>query len=303
MIPLFPKFKKLELADKKEIESFTKQFPPYSDYNFTSMYCYNTEDKMRVSWLNGNLVVRFQDYLTNELFYSFLGTKKVAETAAALLDFSKKKSLPPMLKLIPEVTVQADGKLSELFVVKEDRDNFDYIYDVLKLACLRGKKYYTKLKQVKRFYKLHPDCRVGNLDINNPMIKKAIINVFVTWEKTKGKMRKETKHELIALKRLLKQTHIFNLFSIGVYLKKKLIGFSIAEVIYKKYALHHFIKANVLYKEIFTIIYKALAENISIQKIDFLNNEQDLGINGLRQAKLLWKPLNFFKKYSLLCKK
>ena len=30
MIPKFPKFKKLEITDKDDIESFTKNYPPYS---------------------------------------------------------------------------------------------------------------------------------------------------------------------------------------------------------------------------------------------------------------------------------
>lgn len=64
MISEFPQFKKLELADKKDIEKFTSKFPPYSDFNFVSMWSWDIRGEMRVSQLNGNLVVRFTDYLT-----------------------------------------------------------------------------------------------------------------------------------------------------------------------------------------------------------------------------------------------
>ena len=39
MIPEFPEFKKLELSNKEEIEKITQKFPPYSDFNFVSMWC------------------------------------------------------------------------------------------------------------------------------------------------------------------------------------------------------------------------------------------------------------------------
>lgn len=92
MIPEFPEFKKLELSDKKDIEQFTSKFPPYSDFNFVSMWSWDIKGEMRVSQLNDNLVVRFTDYLTGEPFYSFLGNNKVNDTAEKLLEI---KNLSP----------------------------------------------------------------------------------------------------------------------------------------------------------------------------------------------------------------
>ena len=81
MIPEFPEFKKLELSDKEDVEAFTKKFPPYSDFNFVSMWSWDIKGEMRLSILNGNLVVRFTDYITGDPFYSFLGNNKTNETA------------------------------------------------------------------------------------------------------------------------------------------------------------------------------------------------------------------------------
>lgn len=73
MISQFPQFKELELEDKEEIEKFTSKYPPYSDFNFVSMWSWDVRGDMRVSKLNNNLVVRFTDYLTGSPFFSFLG--------------------------------------------------------------------------------------------------------------------------------------------------------------------------------------------------------------------------------------
>ncbi len=56
-IPKFPSSKKLTLADQAEVQNFVEKFPPYSDYNFTSLYSYNVENNIELSWLNNNLVV------------------------------------------------------------------------------------------------------------------------------------------------------------------------------------------------------------------------------------------------------
>src|SRR4051812_16029246 len=101
MIPKFPDFKRLEISDRADVEAITKQFPPSSDFNFTSMWCWDTHGEIRLSQLNGNLIVKFTDYLTGEPFFSFVGTNKVNETAEKLLELSKKEALVQKLKLVP----------------------------------------------------------------------------------------------------------------------------------------------------------------------------------------------------------
>ena len=90
MIPEFPQFKKLELSDRKDLEKFTSKFPPYSDFNFVSMWAWDTKGEMQISQLNGNLVVQFTDYINGKPFFSFLGDSLVLDTIKTLLDFSKK---------------------------------------------------------------------------------------------------------------------------------------------------------------------------------------------------------------------
>lgn len=72
-IPAFPRFKHLDLDDQAEFDLFTGQYPPYSEFNFVNLFCYDTTGDCQVSILNGNLVVRFRDYVTREPFFSFLG--------------------------------------------------------------------------------------------------------------------------------------------------------------------------------------------------------------------------------------
>ena len=87
MIPNFPEFKALELSDREEIENITKQFPPYSDYHFPSMYIWDIHEPILLSVLNKNLVIRQSDCLTGEPFYSFIGTNSIEETINKISNF------------------------------------------------------------------------------------------------------------------------------------------------------------------------------------------------------------------------
>src|SRR3989344_6982684 len=135
-LPEFPKFKPLELSDKQDIEKITNKFPPYSDFNFVSMWSWDIKDEMRVSQFYGNLVVRFTDYLTGVPFYSFLGDNKVNETAEALLKLSKNEGLKPELRLVPESSI--NRLHNQQFNILEDRDHFDYILDNDKIQRHQG---------------------------------------------------------------------------------------------------------------------------------------------------------------------
>jgi len=83
MIPTFPKFKSLELSDRAEVERFTSRHPPYSDYNFTSLWCWDIYERVLLSQLDGNLIVRFTDDATGEPFYSFFGYNTASSTKLA----------------------------------------------------------------------------------------------------------------------------------------------------------------------------------------------------------------------------
>jgi hypothetical protein len=106
MIPAFPDFKKVEVTDREAVEAHTHKYEPYSDFNFISLWAWDTSGERMISELNGNLVVRFTDYSTNEPFLSFLGTNETEHTARTLIDYCKENGLPTTLKLMPEISVK-----------------------------------------------------------------------------------------------------------------------------------------------------------------------------------------------------
>ncbi len=297
MLPNFPKFKKLTIDDQEEINKYTKIFPPYSDYNFVSLFSYNTKEFIEISVLHNNLVVKFQDYITNKPFYSFIGNLDVKETVLELIQLSLGNNLPPVLKLIPEINISNNHSLLEEFNILQDPDNFDYILSVDEIKTLQGNKYGGKRNFVNRFIRTYGEKEINVLDLTDIKIQTQIEDLFLLWEKAKGQTRDETETEFIATKRLLESADFFNLIPIGIYHDEKLIAFSIDELLQNNYSIIHFEKADINYVGIFQYLKQATAKHIDQLGGTYINYEQDLGIPGLRQAKQSWNPVNYLKKY------
>lgn len=302
MIPIFPTFRILEIEDKKDIENFTKNFPPYSDYNFTSLWTWNVQGQTEISLLNNNLTIKFQDYITNEIAYSFLGINSVDETIIDLIKYSESTDNVPALQLIPESVVLNIKRPNE-FVITEDIDNFDYILSVSELINLTGKELRGKKNLVNRFERMYgSDTKASVLDLTNENIKKEILQLFYTWEKSSKKERADTENELKAIQRLLRYSDELQIYIIGLFVDNQLTAFSINEVINKEYGVIHYEKADISFTGVFQYLKQQSAINFQQQGCTFINYEQDLGIEGLRKAKMSYKPIKFLKKYIVASK-
>lgn len=294
MIPIFPTFKKLNILDKQEIEKYTTKFPPYSDYNFTSLWSYNTKNKINISLLNHNLIVEFQDYTTDSQFYSIIGNNKIIESINKIFEYLKINKKPLFLKLVPEIVVNNNLEISKDFYVKEDLDNHDYIISSENVSKLQGLKFRNKKGLTNKFKKSYSNHKIVQLDLKEKKHHKDIIAVFEKWKESKEKST--DKLDKGALIKLLESASYFELVVFGLY-DKKMIGFSIFENINNEYAIGHFMKGNKEYKGIFEVLYQHNAKHFHSQGIKFLNIEQDMGEKGLRFSKGLWRPTHYLKKY------
>jgi len=303
MIPKFPKFKKLELSDLSNLEKLTKQYPPYNDFDSVDLLIFNPKNNTKISVLNNNLVVKRQHYMSNDFLYTFLGDNKVKHTIETLLQKNKEEHLDKDLVHIPEIVITSTPEIRKNFVIKEDPDNFDYILSVDELAELKGKKYYDKRNLVNRFKRLHPDHEIKQLDLAEKKIQKEILELFIFWEKQKGRKRSETEIELKATKKLFNLLHLIKIYGLGVYVNKKLIGFTTYHVMQDKFVMMSFEKGDKNYTGIYSILNHETAKHIKTLGIKHLNYEQHFGIPGLKEAKNMWRPVFFLKKYIISEKK
>ncbi len=296
MIYKFPRFKILTLKDQSIVEKYTEDFLPYSDFTFASLWLWTFNNSTHISELNGNLVIRFNDYVTKEPFYTYIGKKEIINTTDTLFK-NIQSNADKSIKLIPEEII-SELAITEKYNIEEDRDNFDYIYSIKELVAFAGRKFRSKKNFVNRFLKLYKPSH-SVIDLNNPEGKKKVMELCTRWRKSRNKNYSEVHNEWLAIKRAIKWSNNFNLICIGVFVKDKMVGFTINEVLHDGYAMNLFEKGDIKYTGIFPYLRSITALELEKVGCKYLNHEQDLGIDGLRASKLSFNPEFFLKKYTI----
>lgn len=295
MIPQFPKFKNLELTDRERIDEFTHDYPPYSDFNFTSMWVWNISNGIQISILHDNLVVRFTDYLTGEYFYSFLGHNKPQETVDTLLEYAEKNNVKTELKFITQEGIEHTDHTD----ITPDHNNFDYIYDLQELSNCAGKKYETQRNLMHRFENRDKNHRIEFVNsVHN--IKEQILELNNKWINNKN-IKSENPHskdETEAIKRLFDIPNNTHICATCVYKEDNLVAFFINEIIPESdYAIAHFVKADTSISGIYAYLINQNCKHLLSKNKKYLNYEQDMGLKNLRQSKQSLNPKIFLKKH------
>ncbi len=299
-LPLFPEFTPLRLHHRHLITRFTKDFPPFADYTFASLYSWNVRRIVALSNLHGNLVVRFSDDQTNKTFLSFLGTYKPERTIAMLLQYAETHRYLPTLSLIPQSVVDAlpiDVRLR--YDVCEDRDNDDYVLSVQELCRFNANKFRQRKTNYKKFVQTYGDrITSGVIDLTAPGIPAAVESLLASWRKARGKSRDVTRNEFLAIRRCLAHDQRLGIQAYGTYLDGDLVALNLFEV-QDDMAIGHFMKVNTEYRGVSEHLVHQFARYLQTQGVSHINIQQDVGIEGLRAYKLSYRPEYFLKKYTI----
>lgn len=293
----YPNFEHLALDHKHAIETIWKHFPPYSDYNFISIYSYDTNSTAQICLLNGNLVLTMPDYITGKRIVSFIGTNGVFETVNRLLQHQADSGDEAILKLIPESTVKMLTPATYL-EVNEDVDNHDYILDAKQIAKLTGNRWYDIKRDIRRF-RLTNNYSFTHIDLTNMGIRKEMLALFDLWASQKNKSADETSNEKVALERSFIFSSESDHYGFGLYVGRKMVGYSINQIVHNGFYMGHFGKADGNYPGAYQIMEHECAKFFLERGCAFMNYEQDLGIPELRQAKRGWNPIGYLKKYTI----
>ena len=291
----FPIFEPLSIEHREHIETIAAQFDPYSDFNFTSLFSWNTAGSVATCMLNGNLVIRFEDYVTGKPFYSFLGTNDASGTSATLLAHMEKEGIRPEIKLLPSSSL---GNIHpEKFLVTEDPDNHDYVLSIERLLTFSGSRLKPNRNLVTRFLKSYAS-ETRTLDLSDPSMCKTLTDFFLEWARRKNLPESHTKNEFRAMSRALELSTTRALIGLGVYVDGALVGFTISERLHGAYGMLHFEKADpTRCVGIYQFLMRETAKILAVTGCELLNYQQDLGLQGLKTCKRGFHPSHYLRKY------
>lgn len=190
-----------------------------------------------------------------------------------------------------------DGDILASYECREDRDNFDYIYDAGKLRTLSGKKYHKKKNHVNQFLK-HFDGRYCYRELHTAD-KDDIMALYHKWaanRKGTDKYNCQTYEETGILK-LIEQEKLLSFQMAGIYIDGVLEAFTLgSKNTLNDCAFIHVEKANTEIPGLYPFINREFLCH-AFPDVSYVNREDDLGQEGLRKSKLSYHPVLLAKKF------
>lgn len=295
-------FKQITLQDKEVITSFTTPSDYRNcDFSFANMCSWRFLYESEFAVVDDLLLIRFWiENKSRNAYMMPIGNGDLRQ-AIELLEEDSLKIGHPLLLL--GITPDAREKLEDVypgdFHYLPERDYFDYIYSREDLASLVGKKYQAKRNHINKFEKQY---QYQYMPIT-PELVPLCLELEKKWYK--ANKTEEDEEELSDERRSLTYAlHHFDELGLvggGLCIGDKIIAFSFgAPVNHNTFAVH-IEKADINYDGAYAAINKAFASNLPEQYI-YINREEDLGIPGLRQAKLSYQPVQLLEKNTVLKK-
>ena len=214
----------------------------------------------------------------------------------AVSDMLRRQGKSGNFVLVDQDFVKDNPGLANFFNVKIDLDNGDYIYSSQKLVDLPGNKLHKKRNLINQFLALYPDYICQPL---KPLDLDDCLKLSRKWCRQRTCQELDFDHETSALKRALRNFNELELHGLKISHGGELIAFSIFSELSSNMADVHFEKFDPEIKGIGQVINWETAKSLS-PKYKYINREQDLGLEGLRQAKKSYSPEYIVSAYLLL---
>lgn len=210
--------------------------------------------------------------------------------------FNETLGFPLVINLADEYAVQCLNLPESEYFVEEQVDSKDYLYTGDALRTLAGKKLHKKKNHVNSFMRQYGDrveYRVLCCSDSH-----QVWEFLDKWRESKEDETEEhLDYEVRGIHEILKNCSNLNIRMGGVFIDDSLEAFSMGSYNpVENMAVIHIEKANPEINGLYQYINQQflLAE---FPTVDWVNREDDLGIEGLRKSKMSYYPADFGKKY------
>ena len=297
-------FKYININSKSELEKYFKLVNyEASEYCFSTIYMWRHLFNTKY-YIENDFAIILLEYEKDVFSIIPLCTKdKLSYAIDFALNYIKNEYKRIQLKGVNEkIADLIKVNYKEKFIYEKERDLFDYIYDAESLRTLSGRKNKKKRNHVNTFLNLYKNrYEYKLLDKENFEECIALLNV---WEQDKENIEsnehKELDEEILSIKEVFENYDKLKdkVKIAGIYIDNKLEAFTIGEEINENIALIHIEKANQNIKGLYQYINQQFLIS-EFPNVKYVNREEDLGIDGLREAKLSYHPCKFIEKYSI----
>lgn len=191
-----------------------------------------------------------------------------------------------------ENRLEIENLMPGRFVFTEHRNSFDYLYSREELAELSGKKYHGKRNHISYFCN-NFDWKYEEIDSSN---MDECFSMNEKWESENKDKPGDLTLEEIAIRRAFDNYSALDFKGGLIRANGEIVAYTMGERLNDNTFCTHFEKAFASVRGAYPMINREFARN-TLNDYDFINREEDMGIEGLRKAKLSYCPVTLIKKY------
>jgi uncharacterized protein len=296
-IPEFPNFKPIELQDRDIFREILKKYQPHiSEWTFTNLFIWRTLYGFQWSCYKEWLMVICRN--GRDGFYAMepIGPPSRRKAAVILLEWllHEKNAADPRIERADNI-LASELNGSKRLIIEPAREHFDYVYRRNDLVALGGNRYRSKRNHINQLLRSHSFVyeALGRNHINDCLMLQEKwcllrrceddLNLLSEWE---------------AVREILHHYNALELKGGVVLVDNKVMAFTIGELLNDETAVVHIEKADPDIPGLYQIVNQQFCEK-EWENVSYINREQDLGLPGLREAKLSYYPHHFVEKYRI----
>lgn len=295
MIP----FKPITIHDREIITSFTYNSNLRNcDFSFANMCSWRFLYDSEFAVVEDKLLIRFFIEDHRPAYMVPLGTGDMKHSIELLeADASSLGHTLCILGVTPDTKEKIEKLFPEEFKFIAERDYFDYIYLRDNLVGLVGKKYQSKRNHINRFRQEYDNYRYT--PITRDMVPKCL-ELETKWcVENDCRENEDLMNERRSLTFSLQHMDELGIIGGAIWIGNEIVAFSFGAPITNDTFGVHVEKADTEVDGAYAVINQEFASHIPEEYI-YVNREEDLGISGLRKAKLSYHPAILLEKYAAI---
>ena len=289
-------FQKLDLAHREEYNKFLRNCGERGcEYSLVNLFIWG---RQRVAVKDGCLAL-FSQFHRKSVYPFPIGDGDVGAVLDAIIHDARVRGLQCRLASMTAADCAIlEERYPGQFRFHPDRDSCDYIYSIEALANLPGRKYQRKRNHLNRFRQNYPDCVM--VPITQALLP-AVREMTERWYQSKTEENSDSDYylEQTALHRAFDHWDALGLEGAVLMEQDKIIAMAAGSFLNETTFDVHFEKALEEYDGAYAAINQAFAAHLHSKypQLQWLNREDDLGLPGLRKAKLSYCPDRLVVKF------
>ena len=287
-------FKPLDISQKAEYDRFLLNCGDRGcEYNFANLYLWG---RQKAAFHQGNLA--FFSQFSRRSVYLFPLGQDLKPTIDAIIHDAKMRGIPCRLTGLSQDDCAAMERLYPgRFRYHFDRDGFDYVYAIGDLADLSGRKYQKKRNHLNRFLQNHPDYKAEPITDANISQVAALVDTWYA-QRMASDPQGDYHMERAAIAKALRCRKELDMEGLVLTDGSNMLAMTMGSFLSADTFDVQFEKALEDADGAYPAINREFARYLreKYPNLKWLNREDDLGIEGLRKAKMSYYPDHFIEK-------